>query len=75
MVTCCPVPVAAWAQSPASMAAAATQPPAMSIGIHVAASGSLPAPPTARSNPVTACMRASLPGKAARGPLSPNAVA
>ena len=29
------------------MPAAATQPPAMSIGIHVAASGSLPAPPTA----------------------------
>jgi hypothetical protein len=47
----------------------------MSIGIHVAASGSLPAPPTARSNPVTACMSASLPGNTDRAPVAPNAVA
>ena len=36
VVTYCPPPLAARAQSPASMPAAATQPPPMSIGIHVA---------------------------------------
>ena len=39
------------------------------------AMGSLPAPPTARSNPVTACMSASLPGNFARGPVAPKALA
>ena len=57
------------------MPAAASQPPAMSIGIHVAASGSLPAPPAARSKPVTACMSASFPGKAAQRPVAPKALA
>ena len=54
---------------------AATQPPTMSMGIQVAAIGSLPAPPMARSNPVSACMSASLPGALARGPVGPKALA
>jgi hypothetical protein len=54
---------------------AATQPPAMSMGIHVPAIGSFPSPPTATSNPVTACMSASLPGSFALGPVGPNPLA
>ena len=46
---------------------AATQPPVMSIGIHVAAIGSLPAPPTARSNPVRACISGVVAGEAGPG--------
>ena len=57
------------------MPIAATQPPDMSIGIQVAAIGSLPSPPMARSNPVSACISASLPGNSARGPVVPNALA
>ena len=57
------------------MPAAANHPPVMSIGIHVAAVGSLPSPPTATSKPVSACIRASLPGNFARGPVEPKALA
>jgi hypothetical protein len=47
----------------------------MSSGIHVAATGSLPAPPLALANPVSACMSASLPGALARRPVLPKALA
>jgi hypothetical protein len=57
------------------MPAAATHPPAMSSGIQVAATGSLPAPPLALAKPVSACISASLPGVLARGPVLPKALA